>query len=225
MKTVTFSVLSVVLHRGQVWRGLIYNSLQRRHTDRHLPQHCDSVPSDNLPPTARCHYFLHIGPFQGRKTRFDSPRVWAKSSNRPGPNWNPEVFGDGSRVWDQRWDRHWDSAGGRSYSGPRAKDEGLEIFSKVLKWWRNTAVFLTLAGNENIHTSYFLSGRVYRRSTRLLLLSWMHSAAFIQRGIKCQKQTLPCKLIKNLSKSLGWLWRGGVFCSITSVLQMWISCW
>lgn len=144
---------------------------------------------------------------------------------RPGPNWNPEVFGDGSRVWDQRWDRHWDSAGGRSYSGPRAKDEGLEIFSKVLKWWRNTAVFLTLAGNENIHTSYFLSGRVYRRSTRLLLLSWMHSAAFIQRGIKCQKQTLPCKLIKNVSKSLGWLWRGGVFCSITSVLQMWISCW
>lgn len=98
MKTVTFSVLSVVLHRGQVWRGLIYNSLQRRHTDRHLPQHRDSVPSDNLPPTARCHYFLHIGPFQGRKTRFDSPRVWAKSSNRPGPNWNPEVFGDGCEI-------------------------------------------------------------------------------------------------------------------------------
>lgn len=98
MKTVTFSVLSVVLHRGQVWRGLIYNSLQRRHTDRHLPQHRDSVPSDNLPPTARCHYFLHIGPFQGRTTRFDSPTVWAKSSNKPGPNWNPEVFGDGCEI-------------------------------------------------------------------------------------------------------------------------------
>lgn len=98
MKTVTFSVLSVVLHRGQVWRGLIYYSLQRRHTDRHLAQHCDSVPSDNLPPTARCHYFLHIGPFQGRTTRFDSPTVWAKSSNKPGPNWNPEVFGDGCEI-------------------------------------------------------------------------------------------------------------------------------
>lgn len=166
MKTVTFSVLSVVLHRGQVWRGLIYNSLQRRHTDRHLPQHCDSVPSDNLPPTARCHYFLHIGPFQGRKTRFDSPRVWATSSNRPGSNWNPEVFGDGSRVWDQRWDRHWDSAGGRSYSRPRAKDEGLEIFSKVLKWWRNTAVYFSPWPEMKTYTLHIFSQAEFTEGQR-----------------------------------------------------------